>query len=134
MSTVTNPEVAVLVQNARREMAYGHYEQAVSFLQEAAQKQPTCAEVYTLLGICYAQLRRDAEALQAFQRATALDMGNAATHYNYAVILDRVGHTYEALEELKEALKLDPHHRQAEKLLDEIRQRFDLYHKQDWER
>lgn len=63
-------------------MAAGLSVRAVAELEQAAALAPQSSEIQNHLGLAYADLGRDAEALDSFQRAVDLDCNNAAARAN----------------------------------------------------
>ncbi len=60
----------------------GRHAHAVEDLEAAARLLPEASEVHNHLGLAYARVGRDAEALGAFERAVDLDCDNDAAQHN----------------------------------------------------
>lgn len=133
MSMHQDPDIKAAEDKARDALKAGRYQEAIDALQEAVHGHPACADLHTFLGIAYYHMSNMDDAVKSFARAAALDNGHAMAHYNYAAILEKAGKTYEAIEELELALKIDPHYHQAEELLSQIQARLETSHKESWE-
>ena len=75
-------EGARLYRSGTLALERGEYELAARELESAAQRVPHASEIQNHLGLSYAGLGRDREALAAFQRAVDLDCDNAAARRN----------------------------------------------------
>ena len=75
---------ARLYQEGTAALDRGELERAVDDLEQAAALVPRASEIQNHLGLAYTAAGRDAEALQAFRRAVALDCDNAAAAHNLA--------------------------------------------------
>jgi Flp pilus assembly protein TadD len=73
---------ARLYQQGTAALDRGEIERAVSDLERAAELVPQASEVQNHLGLAYAAAGRDADALNAFRNAVALDCDNAAAARN----------------------------------------------------
>jgi len=73
---------ARLYQEGTAALDRGEIERAVSDLERAAALAPQASEVQNHLGLAYAAAGRDADALDAFRSAVALDCDNAAAARN----------------------------------------------------
>ncbi|MBX7210818.1 MAG: tetratricopeptide repeat protein [Verrucomicrobiaceae bacterium] len=84
-------------------------EEARSQLEAALKIQPDYVAAHVNLASALASLGRQNEALEHLDRALALrPENNAATWYNKAVILDRMGRTAETEAALRSAIKQNP--------------------------
>ena len=63
----------------------GETDLAITELEQAAVLVPEASEIQNHLGLAYRAAGRDADALQAFERAVALDCDNQAAQENLAV-------------------------------------------------
>ena len=71
-----------LYQSVTAALDGGDARRAVSDLEEAALLVPDSSEIHNHLGLAYAMLGREDEALAAFQSAVELDCDNAAAQEN----------------------------------------------------
>jgi protein O-mannosyl-transferase len=80
------------------------------------------ADTWTYLGGAQAELGRLTEAEAAFKESIRLSPGQAATHYNYGVVLARMGRKAEAVAEVRRALELEPADQAASRFLQELQE------------
>ncbi len=73
---------AQLYQSGTEALDRGDLLVAVKDLQEASRLEPEASEIQNHLGLAYAAAGNDAEALQSFERAVALDCENEAAQRN----------------------------------------------------
>jgi Flp pilus assembly protein TadD len=73
---------ARLYQEGSAALDRGEAERAVSDLEHAARLVPQASEIQNHLGLAYAAAGRDADALNAFRNAVALDCDNEAAAHN----------------------------------------------------
>jgi tetratricopeptide (TPR) repeat protein len=78
-------------------------------------------QLYFNLGMAYFDLGRNDAAIEAMQRAIAVNTKSADNHFGLAMILDGLDRTTEAEAALEEALRLEPDHVEAVLLLAGIR-------------
>lgn len=81
--------------------------EALKQIEQAIVEHPT-PQGHVRRGDLLLSLRRPAEALAAFQAASALDAGSLAAHYFAGVALGELGQHEAAIGEWEQALKLDP--------------------------
>lgn len=86
-------EGARLYESGTEALDRGDASLAVERLERAAVLVPQASEIQNHLGLAYSAAGRDAEALQAFRRAVALDCDNAAAAENLAAAEARAGGT-----------------------------------------
>src|SRR5262245_19349296 len=79
-------EGARLYRDGTEALERGDAEQAVVALETAAERVPEASEVQNHLGLAYLALGRRGEAQLAFERAVALDCGNAAAVHNLELL------------------------------------------------
>jgi len=72
--------------------------------------QSNNASLWSLCGICLAQLGHDEDAIQAFEYAIRIGHDEAKTHYNLSQLQRKSGQTEEAKQSLANALLCDPGH------------------------
>ena len=72
--------------------------------------QSNNASLWSLCGICLAQLGHDEDAIQAFEYAIRIGHDEAKTHYNLSQLQSKSGQTEEAKQSLANALLCDPGH------------------------
>ncbi len=85
------------------------YSQAVATYQKVLTLTPDDAKTYNNLGSVYAEMNKQDDALQAFQKAATLDPTHAGTYYfNLGAIMYNQGKMDEAGEAFKKAIAADP--------------------------
>ena len=75
------------------------------------------------LGLAWAIVGRNDDALQSLAEAVRIDPSTASTHLNYAVTLAQAGRMAEALAEAQAALQIEPNYENAKRLIEEIRKK-----------
>jgi len=91
--------------------ALGHFREALKPLEVAVALRPDSVDVALALGWCYKRTHRLAQAIDALQRASQhnpYDPLKPLIHYNLACYWSLAGDSAKALDELTEALSLDP--------------------------
>jgi tetratricopeptide (TPR) repeat protein len=104
-------------------MERGEYPAALSYFERAMPFVPNYWTLETNLGVVCGEMRRDQEAERHFQRSISLAPTLADPRFFYARWLDKVGRTQEAVNTLREALKLNPYSIPARDLLGKIQAR-----------
>ncbi len=89
----------------RAEEAKKQYQQAIELLQERLRINAKDGLALGDLAICYAKLNADSQALEAMQKAIALEPHNTQIMYLQAVVLALAGQSEEAIEQLKNTLE-----------------------------
>lgn len=93
------------------------YREALKPLETAAGLRPSETGVALALGWCYKRTNRLAQAIDALDRASRHAPENPLLHYNLACYWTLAGNNSRAIDELSEALGLDPNLRN--KIVDE---------------
>src|SRR5262249_53959192 len=91
----------------------GKLAEALPHLRRAAEVAPQRLDAQGMLGVTLMQLRRPAEAVEPFRRATLLQPGVAVHHYNLANALWASNQTEAAVASYRATLVLDPHYAEA---------------------
>jgi len=86
------PTVNLLL--GRLEAIDGDYDKALEYLGKAEQAEPRLPGLHLQLGQTYLRMRRNEEAVRAFERALDIDGDNAQAHEGLAAALTRL-HRYE---------------------------------------
>jgi curved DNA-binding protein CbpA len=92
----------------REHLDHGHLAEALGFLLNACQQDPTRAEYFELLGITQSRnprMRKDAEA--SLLKAIALDPASASAHAHLGALYERTGAVDRAREMYRKALEWD---------------------------
>jgi tetratricopeptide (TPR) repeat protein len=86
--------------------------EALQLLQRAASENPDAATVHHALGLSMVRLRRYPEALAELALAAKLEPDDAGFVYVYAVALNSLGESQQAIETLQDALARHPRNRE----------------------
>src|SRR6185503_1111133 len=86
----------------------GKFEQAVQRLQTASRLLPKNAQAWNYLGLAYHGNQQYPQALDAYQKALALDYKLAAAHYNLGCLLLELHKPSEAIDQLVSYTYLQP--------------------------
>ncbi len=105
-------------------MARGDYQTAISHFERALALVPNYWAAHTNLAIAYGGVRRDVEAEEHFRRGLELAPRLADPRFFFGRWLDKVGRRGEAVELLREAVRLNPALIEAQKLLAEVEPRW----------
>lgn len=84
----------------------GQPEQAIELYKKALEINPDFVYAVNGLGMSYAAMKDDDQAVRYFKEAIAMQPQNPGGHFNLAVELDRTGHPKEALQAYKTFLTL----------------------------
>jgi tetratricopeptide (TPR) repeat protein len=99
-----NAQVLTYVANAR--LHKGQIDEAVSILERVVEKNPEFVDARNLLGVCYINLDRLADAERAALSVLAVDPANGEAYFNLGVIADKRGRHDEALTAFKRSVDL----------------------------
>lgn len=89
------------------------YERAISPLQRAIELDPDYYAAYTLLGQTYAQLERNKEAYEVFERGLTRDRFEKGLYLAAGKMAIKLGNRDGAIKHFEEVLALDPEHLEA---------------------
>lgn len=95
-------------QAAVAEYDAGRYAEAAAKLEQLLPQVRNSFEVHELLGLSYASLSRDDDAIRELQAAVRLKPASAAARTNLAASLTHAGETQLAGEQFRSALSLEP--------------------------
>jgi tetratricopeptide (TPR) repeat protein len=98
-----------------------HLDEALRLAQGAAVRLPDSAEVQDTIGMVYLKKQLPLLAIQAFEKSLEKAPDNASYHYHLAVALKESGDAKRAREAAQQAIKLQPGHTDAQKLLAETK-------------
>jgi pentatricopeptide repeat protein len=99
-----NPQVLTYVANAL--VHKGQLEEAASMLEGVVKQNPGFVDARNLLGICYINLDRLADAERTALSVLATEPGNGEAYFNLGVIADKRGLHDEALSAFKRSVDL----------------------------
>lgn len=103
-------------------MATGDTQRALELAVQGLAIDPHNADLYHAQGHALAVLEQYPEAAQAFRQGIALNPNHASGHYNYALILARIGRVCEATDVLGEFLTLTAGDERSIRLYGDLRQ------------
>lgn len=84
------------------------FDRALDALRQAEEHNDGLKEVFNLRGFCLYRLKRHEDAIEAFERAIAIDPGSAIDYANIGSNLRELGLKEEAIRLYRMALDLDP--------------------------
>jgi len=90
----------------------GREDDALELLQRAALQNPDAGAVHHALGLTLVRLQRYPEAMAELALAAKLEPGDASFVYVYAVGLNSLGESQQAIQTLQDALVLHPRNRE----------------------
>ncbi len=105
---LTEPTVEQLGKKGEALLDAGKYEEALSYFEKVAQKNPDIPEVWVNIGSCQAHLGRWEEAIFVNERAIDLKPDLAIAHYNLGGVYGMLGRWKEALEAYQKTLRIQP--------------------------
>lgn len=88
--------VEQLIARAKEAYARNAYLAALEDSQEVVRREPKFADVHNLMGLCLSLLGRPEQAVEAFERATAINPRYVEAHLNRAITLNDLGRLGEA--------------------------------------
>ena len=91
----------------------GHYEEALTYFERAAESNPEDPEAWYGLGSCYVGLDRSDDAVAAYRRPIEQDPDNATAHFVLAMYYKTTGKYDLEIDALKEVIRIDPTHLRA---------------------
>ena len=97
-----------MLKQANDAMTANNWDQAIQILQQATQQDTTHDLIFGRLGDAYLGAKKYPEAIEAFQKAIALDPNKAAYHNNMAQAMAKSNQTDKAIAEYDTAAKLEP--------------------------
>jgi tetratricopeptide (TPR) repeat protein len=96
------------ISRAKKLLAEGRREQAISLLQTLLRSHPEDGDAHLLLGIALSTVPRRNEALQELQKAVDLNPGSAVAYFSLGNAQARFANMNAAREAFARAVKLDP--------------------------
>jgi tetratricopeptide (TPR) repeat protein len=86
----------------------GNYQDAIEALEDALKGDDKDPAIYSLMASSYRASNNLPQASKMIQQALALEKENPIYHFNYANILQDLGHREDAIQEYKKVLLIDP--------------------------
>jgi tetratricopeptide (TPR) repeat protein len=90
---------------------------AISLLEDLVLEDSANATAWSHLGVCYLEIQRPSDALEALTRAVSTAPTDAQTHYLLGNACGSMGQLDRAADCYRRALELDPQHAKAEEFL-----------------
>jgi len=87
-------------------------DEAIAKFRQAAALQPT-AHIYSQIGMAYGKQKKNAEALEALQKAQQMDPSFVMTYVYLGDVYQNMGDLADAIADFKHALEIDPHNELA---------------------
>lgn len=102
-----------LYQNGLESLWLGNYESALSYFQNAVNKNPRRADAWTQVGYCKVKQGKNVEAIRAYERALELKPTNAEIHNKLGDAYYYAGRLLDAIESYSQAVRLEPNYAEA---------------------
>ncbi|MFH2047699.1 MAG: tetratricopeptide repeat protein [Pseudomonadota bacterium] len=84
------------------------FEEAISHLEIAANKDPNLESVYTFLGLCYTGIKKHEKAIDYYEMSLKNKPDSHETHYNLALALESLGQMQNAILHFKKSVEIKP--------------------------
>ncbi len=97
-----------------------NYQDAIEALEDALKGDENDPAIYSLMASSYRAMGNLPQASKMIQRALELDKSNPVYHFNYANILQDLGHKEDAILEYKKTLQIDPSLQEAQKEIEKL--------------
>jgi tetratricopeptide (TPR) repeat protein len=101
------------------------YQDAIEALEDALKGDENDPSIYALMASCYRALKQYAKARENIEKALSLESDNAIYHFNYANILQDMGHIDEAIAEYEKAIALNATLEAAQEELEKLKREQD---------
>jgi len=102
-----------LYQNGLESLWLGNYESALSYFQNAVNKNPRRADAWTQVGYCKVKQGKNVEAIKAYERALELKPTNAEIHNKLGDAYYYAGRLLDAIDAYSHAVRLEPNYAEA---------------------
>ena len=102
-----------LYQNGLESLWLGNYESALSYFQNAVNKNPRRADAWTQVGYCKVKQGKNAEAIRAYERALELKPAAAEIHNKLGDAYYYAGRLLDAIDSYSQAVRLEPNYAEA---------------------
>lgn len=113
------------LQMGRLLLKSGRYTEAKSAFKKAHDQDPGNSKVYNYLGISYGRLNHFEEAVDAYNKAIALDYDYASAHFNLASVYDQMGDAQNAVNQWQRYLDVGKVVGERKDMLERARSRLD---------
>jgi len=87
---------------------FKRHSRALEMFRAATRENPRHRQAWSCVGFLLAERGQFEPAIEAFERALAVDASDAASHFNVAFLLQRVGRHEQAIARFERAIELDP--------------------------
>jgi tetratricopeptide (TPR) repeat protein len=112
---VIDPDIPGVL--GRIEISRKNYEAAQAILSEAVKSQPDSAANFYMLGVCYSNLNRTDDAMNAFRAALKIDPKDADSWYYLGILQVRAERPDDAIATLRQGVNAAPRHVEMSTLL-----------------
>lgn len=116
-------EVFELLEEGKKLLKEGEPEKALEKFLAASKVEPSSSRIYNQIGLAYSKMGRFTNAIEAYQRAIALDFRNPSAHFNLALAFERTERYQEAMEAWKNYEMVGKIMGEREDLLDNAKKR-----------
>ena len=100
----------------------GRYQDAIEALEDALKGDAKDPAIYSLMASSYRSQGNLPQARKTIEEALSLDKTNPVYHFNYANILQDLGHKEDAIQEYRKVLLIDPSIEEAKKEIEKLEQ------------
>jgi len=101
------------LESAKESFGAQEYNDAIRFVKQAVEEQPSNVEAWLLLGDCYSRLGKDKKAVRTYQEVIRIKPEHADAIFRLGVSFTRLGQHSNAIEAYKQAVRIQPEHAQA---------------------
>lgn len=107
------PATLATLQSAMRLLQSGHADEATRILADLLAREPDNADALALTGLAHAHRNENEEAARFMSRSLALNPHHAATQFNHANVLRKLGRWSDAEQAYARVIALKPDHMEA---------------------
>jgi len=98
----------------------GRYDESIELNRKAISIDPEFGKAYFNIGRAYIAKKHFVSAERALARAIELDPKNADVRFHMAIVMFRTGRGTEAVDQLREVIRISPDHRPSRNLMREL--------------
>lgn len=89
-------------------MLFKRHSRALEVFRAVAREHPSHQQAWSCIGFLLAEREQFEPAIDAFERALALNVADSASHFNVAFILQRIGRHEQAIARFERTIETDP--------------------------
>lgn len=113
-------KIVPLLRGAVEAITAQDYEKGLQMASEASEIDPTSEEARIAKAVCLARLDKNKESEKEYRALVAMAPRNEHAHYNFAILLLKIGKWQEAMTECEEALSIAPNRTENSELRKKI--------------